>query len=68
MRILYTHMYNHALEIIYSDDDEYRDCIRRVFSMNPANCTDDDGFEPVGEPCHGQARARRTYPHRSRSA
>lgn len=37
-------MYHHSLEIVYSDDDEYRDCIRRVFSMNPANCTDDDGF------------------------
>jgi len=44
MRILYTHMYNHALEIAYSDDDEYRDCIRRVFGMNPANCINDDGF------------------------
>ncbi len=44
MRILYTHMYHHSLEIVYSDDDEYRDCIRRVFSMDPANCTDDDGY------------------------
>ena len=37
-------MYDHTLEITYSDDDEYRDCIRRVFGMNPANCTNDDGF------------------------
>jgi hypothetical protein len=37
-------MYHHSLEIVYSDDDEYRDCIRRVFSMDPANCTDDDGY------------------------
>jgi hypothetical protein len=37
-------MYNYALKISYSDDDEYRDCIRRVFGMNPANCIGDDGF------------------------
>ena len=24
-------MYNHSLEIKYTDDDEYRNCIRQIF-------------------------------------
>jgi hypothetical protein len=34
-------MYDHSLEITYSDDEEYRSCLCRVFGMSVSK-TDDD--------------------------
>ena len=37
-------MYDHSIEIAYSDDDEYRTCMRRVFGMNVEDDGDNDDF------------------------
>jgi len=37
-------MYDHSIEITYSDDDEYRTCMRRVFGMSISKNQEDDDF------------------------